>query len=297
MENKLLRLLELLLKLPATPEAPELPCRIFRAARPFYVYLLLNWGLKQIGAASGIAAGLFFTRFIPDFQLQLGPLTLGSLHNILYIFEILAIAAFLAQIPVTLLMVRIDFLMRWYLVTGRSLRIREGLLTVRELTMSFANIQQITVDRGPLQRVLGIADVKVQSAGGGGSDSGHGKEEQGPNLHLAYFRGVSDYEEIRQLLRDRVNRIRGSGLGDPDEPVREMDHPEAGFSLLPTNLTGPMTDRPSRDPSAHAVAAGPQSGPVAGQRADFPAVLMAARQLLEEARELRAVLTPPSRRP
>ena len=63
---------------------------------------------------------------------------------------------------------RLDYEQRWYVVTDRSLRLRTGVWSVREMTMSFANLQQITVTQGPLQRLLGLADVRFQSAGGGG---------------------------------------------------------------------------------------------------------------------------------
>jgi len=129
-------------------------------------------------------------------------------------------------------MVRVDYLMRWYIVTAHSLRIREGVWQVREMTMSFANIQQITVRRNPLQGLLGIADVKVRSAGGGsGADPGEDQDGQGRELHLAYFRGVADYEAISRLLRERAGCSRDAGLGDPDEEALAR-HPAPGKSLI-----------------------------------------------------------------
>ena len=43
-----------------------------------------------------------------------------------------------------LALVRLDFEKRWYLVTDRSLRVREGVVNVREMTIMFANIQNIS---------------------------------------------------------------------------------------------------------------------------------------------------------
>jgi uncharacterized membrane protein YdbT with pleckstrin-like domain len=105
--------------------------------------------------------------------------------------------------------------LRWYLVTDRSLRIRAGITTVQESTMSFANIQQVVVTRGPIQGLLGIADVRVQSAGGGGSTHEKGA---GDSLHTGVFHGVENAAEIRDLILERLRRFRESGLGDPDEP-------------------------------------------------------------------------------
>ena len=95
--------------------------------------------------------------------------------------------------------------------------------------MSFANIQQVAVTQGPLQRALGIADVRVQSAGGGGGhgDAHHGGQED--SLHTGVFHGVENANEIRDLILERLRLFRQAGLGDPDDP-----HLEAAPILPPT---------------------------------------------------------------
>jgi len=135
---------------------------------------------------------------------------------LLWVFKILGLAAYLLQLPLTYAIRRLDFEMRWYVVTDRSLRIRTGVWSIQESTMSFANLQQVEVTQGPLQRLLGLADVKVQSAGG--SDNPHGKPQD--DLHTGHFHGVDNAHEIRDLIQDRLRRFRESGLGDPDEAGR-----------------------------------------------------------------------------
>jgi uncharacterized membrane protein YdbT with pleckstrin-like domain len=117
---------------------------------------------------------------------------------------------------------RLDYELRWYMVTDRSLRIRSGIWRVQEMTMSFANLQHITMSQGPLQRLLGIADVRVQSAGGGGggADHSHGQHR---SLHTGFFHGVENAPEIRDLILERLRQFRETGLGDPDE-VRHAMH-------------------------------------------------------------------------
>ncbi len=129
--------------------------------------------------------------------------------------ELFGIAGFLAQLPVTLAALRVDYELRWYIVTDRSLRIRSGIWRVQEMTMSFANIQQVAVTRDPIQGLLKICDVHVQSAGGGSSEPkrGHG----GENMHAGVFHGVANAEEIRDLILERLRRFRAAGLGDPDD--------------------------------------------------------------------------------
>ncbi len=68
---------------------------------------------------------------------------------------------------VSLALVRLNFEKRWYIVTDRSLRVREGILNVREMTVTFANIQNISISHGPVQRAIGIAELRVDTAGGG----------------------------------------------------------------------------------------------------------------------------------
>jgi hypothetical protein len=78
-----------------------------------------------------------------------------------------------------------DQQLRWYVVTDRCLRVRGGILNVHEITTTFANIQEVRLSSGPLQKLLGLADVEVHSAGGG---SGKGSSDS----HVARFEGVDN---------------------------------------------------------------------------------------------------------
>src|SRR5436190_370073 len=118
----------------------------------------------------------------------------GWVFPLLKLIELGGILLYLVQIPFTYAMARLDYELRWYIVTDRSLRIRAGLTSVQESTMSFANLQQVVVTQGPLQRLLGIADVRVQSAGGGGD---HQPGRAGDSLHTGVFRGVENASQIR----------------------------------------------------------------------------------------------------
>lgn len=149
----------------------------------------------------------------------------GWLFPVLKFFEGIGILIYLVQIPITYAMVRLDFELRWYMVTDRSLRIRTGLASVQESTMSFANLQQVVVTQGPLQRLLGIADVRVQSAGGGGGDAEH--KGGGESLHTGVFHGVENAHEIRDLIIERLRQFRVAGLGDPEDHRLDTAPPTA----------------------------------------------------------------------
>ncbi|HUR58791.1 MAG TPA: PH domain-containing protein [Opitutaceae bacterium] len=138
------------------------------------------------------------------------------LFPLLTLVEWFGVVGYFVQIPITYAMARLDFELRWYIVTDRSLRIRAGLASVQESTMSFANLQQVVVTQGPLQRFLGIADVRVQSAGGGGD---HQPGRAGESLHTGVFHGVENASQIRDLILERLRQFRETGLGDPDEKI------------------------------------------------------------------------------
>jgi len=111
----------------------------------------------------------------------------------------------------------------WYVVSDRSMRIRRGIWTIHETTITFENVQNVSVNQGPLQRYFGIANVMVQTAGGG---SGHG----GPHgartatAHLGLLEGLADATRIRDLIMAKSRATKGAGLGD-DHP--QEDGPEA----------------------------------------------------------------------
>jgi hypothetical protein len=141
----------------------------------------------------------------------------------IWFFKIAGILIYLAQIPVTYFLRRLDFEMRWYIVTDRSLRLRWGVAKVQETTMSFANLQQVELHQNPIQRLLGLGDVRVQSAGGGSSNGkgeGHGED----SMHSAHFHAVDNAQEIRDLILERLRRFRQTGLGDPDDHHHEEHH-------------------------------------------------------------------------
>lgn len=134
---------------------------------------------------------------------------------LLHLIEYGAVALFILQLPITYAAVRLEFEQHWYIVTDRSLRIRTGLFSLQEATMSFANLQQVEVKQGPLQRLLGLADVRVQSAGGGGGDK-HDHETH-DSLHTGVFHSVEHATEIRDLILERLRQFRTAGLGDLDD--------------------------------------------------------------------------------
>lgn len=196
------------LKVPHAPEPPPgSKPRIFRAAPNYYYLKLITWILGHL-VYLVVAGPLLIVATVPKVP---WPVKL--------IFGLMAIGAmllWLIHLTFGYVITRLDFEQRWYMISDRAIRIREGIVSVREKTIALANIQNTSVRQGPLQRLLGIADVEVRTAGGG-SEGGHQKGQVGEPMHIGYFRGVSNEAEIREIIQSGVRKHKDSGLGDPEE--------------------------------------------------------------------------------
>jgi len=262
-----------LLRVPPEPSPPAGDAgslRVFRAGPNYFRYRQVVWLLKQLAALTALLFGLVFVlRVLPHIEHS------APMMTVLQTSEAAAWLFFLLQLPFSYAVVHLDYGLRWYMVTDRSLRVREGIFSLREKTMTFANVQQLTVEQGPLQRLLGLADVHVQSAGGGAGK--HGKKGEpgvGESPHEARFRGVANAAEIRDLVRERVRRYRDAGLGDAHALApRASSVPSA----LPAGGAAPLGTPPAAGGAPSA------SGPA----------LAAAQELLGEVRALRGALSRP----
>ena len=200
-----------LLRVPPEPDPPlgdPASVRVFRAAPGFLRYRVLAWGWKQLGALVGLLFGLGMAQGAMQAASE-GPAILRLLPwSWIELVETMAVGAFVLQLLYSLILVSLDYRYRWYMITDRSLRIREGIWKVRERTMTFSNIQNVSIRQGPLQRLFGIADLRVQTAGGGGKMGGDEEQGSTEQLHLGYFRGVANAAEIRDAVLVRLRRLR-----------------------------------------------------------------------------------------
>ena len=195
-----------LMKVPDEPQPPDGSAgsaRVFRSGRNYYRWRLALWFLANVGAlvslvpvllalARPIKVGPLWSRYIAEALIAL----------LLTVFVVSALFTFLQQ--------RLNYELRWYVVTDRCLRIRSGILNVHEVTTTFANIQEVRLFSGPLQKLLGLADVEVHSAGGAS-----GKRPS--DGHVARLDGVDNAPEIRAFILARLRQYRDSGLGEKDQ--------------------------------------------------------------------------------
>jgi membrane protein YdbS with pleckstrin-like domain len=209
---------------PAPPPGDEASARVFRAAPAFLKYQIVLWFIgvtAMLVFGVGILVAANVAAFASTSHTRGGAVAQG----IVLIISAFVLLLLIAHALFSFAVLRLNYEKRWYVVTDRSLRIREGVVTVREMTVTFANIQNLSVMQGPIQRALGIADLQVETAGGGSS---RGNEKQlGPNLHTAWFRGIDNAEEVKQLIQQRLRALKDSGLGDHEESRAAHSAPAA----------------------------------------------------------------------
>jgi len=231
----------LLLRLMRVPPEPNAPAgsagsaEVFRASKRYLQLKLIRWAGGQVMTLLGLVAALAFLHLVGSGQIEV----LDKIPHRAIILrfmgwaEVIGIVGFLVQLPVSLFLVFLDWEMRWYIVTDRSLRIREGVWRINEMTMTFANVQEVSIRQGPIERLFGISNLRVRTAGGGarvGPNEAQSEEKSG---HIGYFRGVDNAPAIRDLILERLKRLRDAGLGDPDQPQAEA---EASAEGMPSGL-------------------------------------------------------------
>jgi len=131
-------------------------------------------------------------------------------------FEMLVLTLTLLSAVVRLVFLRLQYDCTWYVMTARAMRIRRGLWVINETTITFANIQNVTVRQGPLDRFFGLSNIVVETAGGGDSKI----SDDGPG-HVGLIEGVVEPERLRRRIMDQVRASRTSGLGDEHHEAPE----------------------------------------------------------------------------
>jgi len=230
---------------PAAPAGTHESLRIFRASSRFLDYQVVFLILVMLAVAGVflVLAGLVISENV----------LLGGVLAFWLVF--LWILLFMGG----WFIIRLEYDMRYYIVTDRSMRIRRGVWTIVEQTLSFINIQNISVEQGPLERFFGISRIVVDTAGGGVVV----QPQQGAvvkNHHRAIMAGLDNAQEIRDLIVNYLKSIPHASGVDGHDGVR-----------------------------------GPGKGPVRpGARGFSPQEIERLRQIRDEMKHLRTRLAPDS---
>ena len=184
---------------PSLPAGPGEQVRSFRPSNGFLRYLKLHF---------------WFFLVVVDVAIVIGWIALLGIRPVIAL-ALAPVALAIAVLPdiVAYIAIHLRYDTTWYVFTERSMRIRRGIWVIHETTITFENIQNVSVGSGPLERFFGIANVIVDTAGGGKSEkSSHGK--QTANFHQGLIEGVDNADEIRNLLLSRLRKSQSAGLGD-----------------------------------------------------------------------------------
>lgn len=287
------------------PERPDPPpgagadLETFRPTRGFFYYQVLMWVPKQAAALAGLLFSLSLFGGMHRWGLdkwqsdgaaqareileRMSEANVGlawlrfDLSEIFLFFEMLALVAWAGQLLFTGLLLRASWELRWYMVGERALRIRHGLWTVREQTMTIANIQNMVVRQGPLQRLLGFSDLEITTAGGGGgSSSSEDPTSKQDSFHVGRFQGLQDASALRDKLRRRLQAAQ-AGVAEPAERPSGHGASHSTFAAPDSSAVPPSPPEPPRTSAAPASLD----------------LLAAARVLAAEARALRQSITAP----
>ena len=209
-----------ILKVPMQPaEIPVGAGELLDSFHPAPGWLRLNWWILSIvflmmfGATTALAIIL---------GVAVGPAFIFLL--VVPVFVLLPLFIF------SLLCLRLRYDCTWYVLTERALRIRRGLVVIQETTITYENVQNVNVRQGPLARMVGISNITVETAGGGGAPAG-----TQATTHGGFIEGVEEAEALRDRIMAQVRKSRSAGLGD--EHPSEWDGASACSTDRPADWT------------------------------------------------------------
>lgn len=188
-------LLKLDLAPPHLPEGTSL-VRSLRPSEPWLAYRYLQTLFGFLNQFIGVGVG------VVALVLKLG--AWGVLLGLLLLGGQLVLIGF------ALVTVRVDYELRSYLVGDRSLRVAQGAWKREEVTLSYANVQNLEVNQGPLERLFGFKSLTISTAG---ADTTPG----GENSHLVTLVGLTEADELRALILGMLRQQRDAGLGEPGQ--------------------------------------------------------------------------------
>ncbi len=201
LKDLLLRVLRAPGEPPEPPAGSPASLQVFRASPRYLSYRLLGFWL--VFAILWIGWWILLGASLVEEELP-GILIAAPLFPLLLALQITAY-----------FLTRIDYELRYYAVTDRSLRVRQGALIVKELTLTYANVQNLHVVQGPLMKLFGLWNLRVETAGGGASE-----KSVSDDSHTAVLAGIENAHAVRDLVLGHLKALgagAGAGLGDLDD--------------------------------------------------------------------------------
>ncbi|GEM_PF-5124958 len=114
-----------------------------------------------------------------------------------------------------------------FMVNHEGIHINRGILWKRSVIIPYERVQHVTITRGPLEILLGIASLNIFTAGTASIGGGFG-----PAMNMmaaeGSIPGLRNPELFREYIMGHVEKTRGSGLGDEKPPTLRTGLRETG---------------------------------------------------------------------
>ena len=92
----------------------------------------------------------------------------------------------------------------WYALSDRGVHIRRGIIVITEHTISLANVQNVSICRGPIEQLFGIGTLVVETAGASAGEEEMNSLTAGNRVVMV---GLGDVDETRKALMARVRGV------------------------------------------------------------------------------------------
>ena len=110
-----------------------------------------------------------------------------------------------------------------YVIDDDTVKAQGGVLWKRYVTIPFTKITNLDITEGPVQRIFGIGTIHVQTAGASG--------QQTTKAELRML-GVSNLQEVKERIMERIKAFTLSGPTQPRQPVTGQDKAQVFDRIL-----------------------------------------------------------------
>lgn len=122
---------------------------------------------------------------------------------------VVAIVMIVAYVALCYFLAKLTYRFWRYELTEDSLKIEKGIIWKKYIAIPYDRVQNVDIYRGPADRILGLSDLHVQTAGYSGTSYGHRKRGISSEGRLP---GLAP--EIAEQIRNRlIKRAKGTRHG------------------------------------------------------------------------------------
>ena len=133
----------------------------------------------------------------------------------------IALAAVAAVLALAALAGYLSWRATTYAVAGGAIVLRRGVLARQETSVPVERVSSVDTEQGPVQRLFGVVELRIQAAGGG----------KAPEIRLSAVTAPAA-EQLRAALASAAPRT-AAELDEPAEPIRRL----GGRALVVAALT------------------------------------------------------------